>query len=311
MTIKLLLTLLLVSFTGIFTLQSQPNWFPENAEWYYYPHCFGDPECGFTRYYTDGDTVINGLSASVVRLHYENSESQSGYPVESYYFRFFNDTVFLYSLSNGTWGMLYDLGAQPGDVWDLTETIDLQEPFVDETAVIQVDSVTTEMVGGVMRRFIHTSPVYDVNTGEGSSWEFHGPIVEGVGPTGMSSGLFGDYTVQLPAGWPPYFACFRVDGEIVVGSDIYPCGIVSGIEEKNNDVLGVFPNPTTSHIRLQLPTEFAFQADIRVYNSVGQTVAQIENFNTLDPLPMNYPPGLYIVEARNENKVARGKVVVE
>ena len=291
-------------------LHAQAVWFPENAEWYYYPHCFGDPECGFTRYYTDGDTAINGLSASVVRFQYENSDIPTDYPVESYYFRLSNDTVFLYSISNGTWGMLYDLGAQPGDVWDLTETIDLQESFEDEVAIIQVDSVTTEMVGGVMRRFIHTSPLYDVIAGEGSSWEFRGPIVEGVGPTGMSSGLFGDYTVQLPAGWPPYFACFRVNGEILVGSDIYPCGIVSGIEEENNDKLGAYPNPTTQHLWLDLPPSFAFHAEVSVYNSVGQLVQRHTQFSSHEPLSLQNPPGLYIVEARKGDNAVRAKVVV-
>lgn len=85
----------------------------------------------------------------------------------------------------------------------------------------------------------------------------------------------------------------------------------TGLSETENLALSVFPNPTTSHVRLQLPPEFAFQADIRIYNSVGQSISQIENFTSLNPLPMNHPPGLYVVEARNGNKVARSKVVVE
>lgn len=85
----------------------------------------------------------------------------------------------------------------------------------------------------------------------------------------------------------------------------------TAIDDMANLVLKISPNPTTSHIRLHLPPEFAFRSDIRIYNSVGQSVAQIENFNSLEKLPMNYPPGVYVIEASNGDLVAREKVMVE
>lgn len=85
----------------------------------------------------------------------------------------------------------------------------------------------------------------------------------------------------------------------------------TGFNETENRALSVFPNPTTSHIRLQLPPNFAFRAAVTVYNITGQMVGSNENFNSLDPLPMNYPLGLYVVEARSNGQVVRGKVVVE
>lgn len=71
------------------------------------------------------------------------------------------------------------------------------------------------------------------------------------------------------------------------------------------------PNPARDFVRLNLPPHFTFLADITVYNAVGQVVAQHGSFNSLEPLPLSHPPGLYVVEARNGNQVARGKVVVK
>lgn len=290
------------------------SWFPENAEWYYTVHCLGDPLCGHLYYYTDGDTVIAGEQAVIIRSQEENNEAQNS-QTASHYFRIANDTVFYFSDSTNAWGMLYDFSAQTGDVWDLTET--LSEilnyiPDVELEANVEVDSVTTEMLGGMMRRVIYTSPLYNEEEMEPESdWQFLGPIVEGIGPVGGSTGLFGESVVWAPGGWLPHFSCYRENNELVYGSGELPCGIVSGIDEETSFEFDVFPNPTTSHIRLQLPREFAFQAGISVYNSVGQSVAHIENFNSLDPLPMNYPPGLYVVEARKGGKTVRGKVVVE
>lgn len=304
-----IITLALLVAVG-FNLHAQPVWFPENAEWYYHPFCFVSPGCGFVRYFTDGDTLIDGVSASVVRLQSGDSENTEGDPVDSFYFRHANDTVYLYSMSSGSWGMLYDMSAQPGDVWDLSETFDLSDFGDDLSVTINVDSVTTEMLGGMMRRVVHTSAEYDDTTGEGSFWEFRGPIVEGVGPIEMSGGLLGDVTVAFPGGFPPYFACFRVDGEIVIGSDDFPCGIVSGIEEEEHKVLGAYPNPTNQHVWLDLPPSFDFHAEVSVYNSVGQLVQRHTQFSGHEPLSLPHPPGLYIIEARRGERAVRAKVVV-
>lgn len=295
------------------TFAQDVTWFPENAEWYYTAWCIIDPQCGFLRYHTAGDTVLAGKESKIIKSQFESDESTASF-AETHFFRVENDTVFYFSASTDAWGMLYDFNAQSGDVWNLTET--LSEfldfiPGVELEANVEVDSVKTEMLGGMMRRVIYTSPLYnDEDMEPESDWMFIGPIVEGIGPVGGSEGLFGEPDMQSPGGWLPHFSCYRENGSLIYGSGELPCGIVSGVEEETAFEFAVFPNPTTSHIRLQLPPEFAFQAEIRIYNSVGQSVAQIENVNTLNPLPMNYPPGLYVIEARNGNKVARSKVVV-
>jgi len=85
----------------------------------------------------------------------------------------------------------------------------------------------------------------------------------------------------------------------------------TGISETEFVSLSLFPNPTHGAVRMQLPPHFAFQADVVVYNAMGQVVSQHTAFNTLQVLPLNHPPGLYIVEARNGRQVARGKLVLK
>lgn len=85
----------------------------------------------------------------------------------------------------------------------------------------------------------------------------------------------------------------------------------TGISDHEVFDLSVFPNPTRNAVQLNLPPEFVFRADVTVYNSVGQVVAEYANYNALQRLPMNHPTGIYIVEARNSNRVARSKVIVE
>lgn len=92
---------------------------------------------------------------------------------------------------------------------------------------------------------------------------------------------------------------------------IFDISNVTSVEDRELAQLSIFPNPATTQIRLQLPPEFAFQADVVVYNAVGKVVARNENFNSLIPLNVNYPPGLYVIEARSNGQVARGKVLVE
>jgi len=292
----------------------QISWFPDNAEWYYTVHCLSDPLCGHLYYYTDGDTVIDGAPAIIIRSQQDNSEAQNS-QTATHYFRVANDTVFYFSNSTNAWGMLYDFNAQPGDVWDLTETLSgIIFPVWDEEAEarIEVDSITNEMLGDVMRRVIHTSPLYNEEEMEPQSdWTFYGSIVEGIGPVGSSHGLFGESVAQPLGGWLPVFSCYREGDQLVYGSGELPCGIVSSVDHEEVSPISIFPNPTTSHIRLQLPPDFAFRAAVTVYNITGQMVGRNENFNSLDPLPMNYPPGLYVVEARSNGQVVRGKVVVE
>ena len=93
------------------------------------------------------------------------------------------------------------------------------------------------------------------------------------------------------------FAIFEIDG-------------LTNVEHNEELKLKAYPNPTTQHIWLDLPPSFAFHAEVSVYNSVGQLVQRHTQFSSHEPLSLQHPPGLYIVEARKGDNAVRAKVVV-
>lgn len=291
-----------------------PTWFPENAEWYYTTWCINDPNCGFLRYYTAGDTTLAGEDAVRVRSQYQNDDEITS-ETAVHYFSVHSDTVFYFSDVTQTWGLLYDFNAQPGDIWDLTQTLAMPvegaEGYV--SAIIQVDSITVEELGGMSRRVIYTSPYYDQENQEPESeWQFIGPIVEGVGPVGASSGLLGESVYQVLGGIMPRFSCYREHAELVLGSPEYPCGVVSGVSpEKEVSPMHVYPNPTTGRVLIELPASFANRANIVVYNLAGQVVATHEQFDVSKALLLPTAAGIYLLEGHNNQHVVRTKVVVE
>lgn len=306
------IALTFISFHSAFP--QEITWFPDNAEWYYTVWHLNEENSGFNYFYTDGDTTVNGFEARVLRNHYQNNESGT-VSFETFYFREANDTVFYFSESSNAWGMLYDFNAQPGDVWDLTETLSgtiAILPGEEVVAIVEVDSVATEMLGGEMRKLIYTSPLYDEENSEPlSEWQFTSPIAEGIGPIGGDAAFIGSSTLESPGGYAPHFSCYLKDDNLIHGSDDFPCGIVSSIHNTEVLNLSFFPNPTTNQIRFQLPPEFPAHAQVTIYNMAGAQVLRHSSFNLLSPMPLNLSPGIYLVETKSASAVARTKVVVE
>lgn len=143
-------------------------------------------------------------------------------------------------------------------------------------------------------------------------------FIEGIGPSySLIWQNFAGISDQRP--FDPYLLCAYID-DVEIWNDPFVDGcyyegglpLITSIENHDYDFDFVaFPNPASSHIRLQLPPEFAARVVVTVYNIAGQVVSHHDNFNTQHPLPMPHPPGLYVVEARSDGNVAREKVVVE
>lgn len=230
--------------------------------------------------------------------------------------------------------LLADYSLEPGD--QFYYTFFLGYDWLYYTAGFFIDSLLFEVeeVGVVNgRKYVQTNSLTVLDDNQNWLWgnSFYHPglqypvanqvplrFIEGIGPSySLNWQNFAGVYDQRP--FDPYVLCAHIDDEEIWNDpfveDCFYEGelplITSINENESENIFMAFPNPATSHIRLQLPPEFAFQSQISVYNLAGQVVAQHENFNSSELLPLNHPPGLYIVEARNGNKVARGKVVVE
>lgn len=129
-------------------------------------------------------------------------------------------------------------------------------------------------------------------------YQDHQFIMAGSTPSGTY--LVGDDAFQSQHGG-------IIDGLIA----IFDISNVTSTPEQRLKTFNVFPNPSSGAVRLQLPPEFIFRADIEIYNTSGQRVAHYSGFNSMEMLTLPETSGLYLIHARNGDRIAKAKVVVE
>src|SRR5690606_22115265 len=194
-------------------------------EWYYNVYCYQQYGCGHTYYDVSGTETIGEKETGVLTMIYLDEIVEEPI-IEVEYLRYENDTVWRYSTIAAEWHILWDIGAEVGDIWTIQEDVfygysdDGLEPDEIPLFKVVVDSVVfwEEVPNSTLtnRRMIYTSPI---NEGLEESLYIFGPILEGVGPVGGSHNLIGNSTgVALPL-QSPYFQCFLIDGALTFGSD--------------------------------------------------------------------------------------------
>lgn len=293
------LTLSLLSSAAL--LISQPlksqdlEWFQPEHEWYFSVDCLTDPGCGYSHYSVGQDTLISGEQGTEV--HVSVSEEGGALTVGSEVLRFSDDTVFRYSPEAGKWHLLYDLGASPGDVWNIQDEEFFgyaEEGAPDSLFRVVVDSVDVTEIGGAERRMIYTSAWTDGDLSSRFHFGYAGFILEGTGPVGDARGLTGQtLSTPLPA-HPAEFRCFLSDGELVFGSDDAPCNLLNAPARTAPEPLLLHPNPTHDRLAFDLqPTEIA---SVRVTDTNGRTVMSETNLGESSIDTSGLPPGIYILE---------------
>ncbi|MBI3512101.1 MAG: T9SS type A sorting domain-containing protein [Bacteroidetes bacterium] len=91
------------------------------------------------------------------------------------------------------------------------------------------------------------------------------------------------------------------------------CATVTGVIENNsaNFSFRIFPNPALNEFVVELPANISF-ANIRIYNSIGEICFAAQTANTTNHIDVtDLSAGLYFVEVRSGNSVAREKLVKE
>ncbi len=101
----------------------------------------------------DGDTLIDGLWSQRLKktsFVYNGILQQTSEHVDFEHLRSQGDSVFVHRF--GQFHLLYDFGAQPGDVWSVAGNSVCEEP-----GIVVVDSIGTEVLEGVPLRYLHVS----------------------------------------------------------------------------------------------------------------------------------------------------------
>jgi len=288
---------------------AQPALLNEDNEWYYNVECLITPNCGYAHYSIGQDTLINDLSGRVVyenTLHELSTEPQT----EVHILRQSNDTVFRYSPEAELWHMLYDFGAQPGDIWNIQTDTYLGYGSEDwlELFKISVDSIDQIVIGQNTHRVIYTSSWTDGVNPSGNSFGYNGGrIIEGIGPVDQAQGLIGQSTtMSITLQWPS-FACFLNNGELIWGSDTSPCNALS-VKRVEGDIaeLSIFPNPAFDTFQINLPDKSAvlqfYTSDHKLRKIIDLNGRSQQTTIPLDGLA----PGFYIIHLLDQDGRAIG-----
>jgi hypothetical protein len=182
--------------------------------------------------------------------------------------------------------LLYDFTANVGDT--------LRYGEFEESMV--VDSISIENIGGVDRKKFWFGLEHD--------W-FWGPYaletwIEGIGSDMglLYSGWFdvtGGYTRAL---------CFHQNGELIWQNPEYDACVITSVEEINDKVISVYPNPAMEIVTI----DGVEAAEVQVYNGLGQTVKTVQGSNEINVSGL--PAGIYSIRVTmNDGNLFLNKII--
>lgn len=270
------------------------EWFQPGHEWYYNIYCLSGDACGYKHYAVQGDTTLAGRTGVVLNV---NTLEESGeFHTALLIVRAGPDTVFRYSPEAEKWHMLYDMGAEVGDVWTIQEDEYLgfgENSENPDLFKVEVMEAGVEMIGGAMRRKVGAEAW---NDGVEMSMYGFGFIAEGIGPVGGAHGLTGQPIEVLLPPQIPSFQCFLSGGALVYGSPEGPCAALSTSDRAERQPLLLRPNPVRDRLFFDLPHADAGNTTVRITDLSGRTVLSENTAGKvgIDVGPL--PPGTYLLE---------------
>ena len=160
-----------------------------------------------------------------------------------------------------------------------------------------LDSISIEQIGGVDRKKFWFGLEYDF-IGEPYAME---TWIEGIG---SDFGLLYCGSYYFCGGY--YRAlCFHQDGELIWQNPEYDACVITSVEEINDKVISVYPNPAMEKVTI----DGVEAAEVQVYNALGRLVKTARNSNEVSLGGL--PQGVYMVRITDaENKVFTAKVAV-
>lgn len=310
-------TLLLLTLAGTISAQAQPTMLDPDNEWYYNVYCLFSPQCGYKHYHISGETTVGGYTGQIVDSF--TLQELGAEETHTDILRQSGDTVYRYSEEGEIWHILYDFGAQPGDIWEIqTDTyVGYGEPAELELFKVLVDSTDAIAIGPNTHRVVYTSAWYDNSVFSSYHFGHHsGGIIEGIGPVGQAHGLTGQSIYVLLPLQSPSFACFIQGGVFVWGNSGSPCNALSTDQTHGfNAGLNIYPNPvrTSEVVNLDLSATHAQIQRVELCDLQGRIV-QAYQLNQAKPL-INIQdimtPGMYLIRAWSEHGVFTQKIIIE
>jgi hypothetical protein len=273
----LLLTLSITPF-----LACAQVWCPPGATWTY-THSDGWMYDGMARYQYVGDTVMAGGTAQIISLHTEGHY----WPLdtvlvdddEEFFTRIIGDRVDLWN--GAAFDTLYDFAAVPGDHWQLST-----QAGVDPFLLLTVLDTGHAAIDGLNLRYLVTSLPNTI--GADMIFERLGSLNHQFVPWALS-------ILDAPNG---SLRCYE-DAGINYHSPTWPfgCESIAGVQEVEEAVISISPNPGTDHITLQLPPG---PHRITVLNATGRSLLEQRTTGQRPVIHTSgLSPGIYLLRVDN------------
>ena len=149
-----------------------------------------------------------------------------------------------------------------------------------------LDSISIEQIGGVDRKKFWFGLEYDF-TGEPYAME---TWIEGIG---SDLGLLYCGSYYFCGGY--YRAlCFHQDGELIWQNPEYNACVITSVEEINDKVISVYPNPAMEKVTI----DGIDAAEVQVYNALGRLVKTVRDTNEI--CVAGLADGVYLVRIRDK-----------
>jgi len=298
----------------LLAVSTSPTWgqafAPLNAIWHYENFCNTPPwseSCGYFTVEAVRDTVINGLTATVL----EHRNMGMLIPQAEVIVREADNRVYFFE--DGQFKLLYDFNLNEGDT--MTFSVPQNVAYYDftcgggygvpDSAQVRIDSTALIEVDGQLLKTLYSTEII-VPGNEHSAWVLR-QFTERIG---SHVGLFGYTTNQCLGGFNGYLRCYS-DSLISYKTIAEECDFVMGQEElAGNDAATVYPNPTRGAVRVESGRESI--TAYRVTSMSGQVLLQhTGSFSSSFDIDLSHlPPGIYMVEAfSSSDVVVREKVI--
>lgn len=211
-----------------------------------------DSSCYTDTYFISGDSTLNTIDYK--KFYFSNEETPVNWTLIGFIREDGAKRVWYRRIVDTTEVLLYDFSVLSGDSLKIG---------VDTTFYYKVDSITTEIVADSLRKKYWISQ---------DDYYWHETWIEGVG---SNKGITGSAMASAVGGWS-WLLCMSDDGNLIY---MYPyfnsCYINTGLNETQNPVFRIYPNPVADRITLDsfdAGTNLS-EITISVYNSTGVKIA--------------------------------------
>ncbi len=231
-----------------------------------------------------GDTTID--SHTYLKLYESNEENPTNWNLWCY-MRDDNKKIWYRRDSDDDEILMYDFTANQGD----TLSVGLQAPYepliVDSIGVVEIND--TERI------------IYYL-----SNYEYSETWIDGIG---SNKGICWSGSALIVGGWYR-FLCMSENGELIYMNPNYEsCYLITEINEINNPIIQIYPNPSKEFIRIE-NNQNAEIKSITLININGQITKQFDSKKTYLDIS-EITSGLYILKISYENVVLTEKVIIE